>query len=202
MKIISLLILSYLIGSIPFGFLVAYFVKGIDIRKFGSGNIGATNVFRVVGKKWGIGVFILDFLKGFLPLFLVKFLISDSGVMHLAAVLVTIAVVCGHNWTIFLKFKGGKGVATSLGAIVGMSLIFPKLWFVLLLSLCVWIFIFLLSRYVSLASMVAAAAFLTFSFSFSLSGEVKILAFFLCIFILIRHKKNIKRLLSKNENRF
>lgn len=202
MGIISLIVLSYLIGSIPFGFLVAYFVKGIDIRKFGSGNIGATNVFRVVGRKWGIFVFILDFLKGFLPLFLVKSYLGGDSHIHIAAVLVTVFTVCGHNWTIFLRFKGGKGVATSLGAMTGLSLIFPKLWIVLVFSLCIWIIVFLLSRYVSLASILAAAAFLAFSFVFSLSKEVKILSFLLFIFILLRHKKNIKRLLNRRESRF
>ena len=155
-------VLSYFLGSIPFGFIVAYLVKEIDIRNFGSGNIGATNVFRVVGKGWGIFVFILDFLKGFLPLVLTKFLLTSPQDNYIF-VLVAVMSVCGHSWTIFLKFKGGKGVATSLGAMSGLSFIFPELRLVILLALCVWALVFLISRIVSLASLCAIVSFFIFS---------------------------------------
>jgi glycerol-3-phosphate acyltransferase PlsY len=193
------LIGAYLIGSIPFGLIVAYSVKGIDIRKFGSGNIGATNVVRVVGKKWGILVFILDFLKGFSPLFLAKiFLAAPNSVYVFCAIL----SVCGHNWPVFLKFKGGKGVATSIGSICGLAAIFPNLWFVLLISLGIWLVVFFVFRFVSLASLLLALSFFVFSFVFYLPKEIRIFALILCIFIFIRHAKNIKNLFAKKEHKF
>ncbi len=193
------LIGAYLIGSILFGLIVAYSVKGIDIRKFGSGNIGATNVVRVVGKKWGILVFIFDFLKGFFPLLLAKiFLVPPNSVYVFCAIL----SVCGHNWPIFLKFKGGKGVATSIGSICGLAVIFPKLWLVLLISLGIWLVVFFVFRFVSLASLLLALSFFVFSFVFYLPNEIRIFALILCIFIFIRHAKNIKNLFAKKEHRF
>jgi len=193
------LIGAYLIGSIPFGLIVAYSVKGIDIRKFGSGNIGATNVVRVVGKKWGILVFILDFLKGFSPLFLAKiFLAAPNSVYVFCAIL----SVCGHNWPVLLKFKGGKGVATSIGSICGLAAIFPNLWFVLLISLGIWLVVFFVFRFVSLASLLLALSFFVFSFVFYLPKEIRIFALILCIFIFIRHAKNIKNLFAKKEHKF
>lgn len=197
---ISAILISYILGSVPFGFLVGYFVKKIDIRKFGSGNIGATNVLRVVGKNWGVLVFVLDFLKGFLAPVVVGFLLNDAA--PYVFILSAIAVVCGHNWTIFLKFKGGKGVATSVGALAGLSLIFSNLWIVLILSVCVWIIVFRIFRYVSLASLSGAFSFLLFSLIFTLPWEIRILTFIIFIFILLSHKSNITRLLSKKENRF
>jgi glycerol-3-phosphate acyltransferase PlsY len=196
---LSLLVFSYLLGSIPFGFVVAYLAKGIDIRNFGSGNIGATNVLRVVGKKWGILVFVLDFFKGFLPLLIAK---AIGDLPNLIVILAAVSVVCGHNWTIFLKFKGGKGVATSVGAICGLSLMFPALWAALLIALTVWMGFFYGLRYVSLASLVSGAGFFISTLCFALPLEIKIFALVLFILIIIRHKKNILNLLVKKENRF
>ncbi|UCD15668.1 MAG: glycerol-3-phosphate 1-O-acyltransferase PlsY [Candidatus Omnitrophota bacterium] len=200
MIILILLLVSYFLGSIPFGFLVARFVRKIDIRQFGSGNIGATNVFRVVGKEWGVLVFILDFLKGFLPPFMMKFFLP--GLANSIYIICAILAVCGHNWTPFLKFKGGKGISTSLGAIVALSFIFPKLWGSIGLAICAWIVVFFIFRYVSLASIIAAAVFFVSSLILSLPIEVKILCFVLFIFIIVRHKSNIKKLISRKEHRF
>jgi glycerol-3-phosphate acyltransferase PlsY len=200
MVAVVLLGLSFLLGSIPFGFLVTYLVKRVDIRKFGSGNIGATNVARVVGKTWGILVFILDLLKGFFAPVIVKFFLPNS--VNYIYISSAVLPICGHNWTPFLKFKGGKGVATSLGALSGLTIIFPNLRVILVLSLVVWIVLFLIFRYVSLASIFAATVFFIFSLVSALPIEMKILAFFLFIFILVRHKDNIKRLISKKEHRF
>ena len=200
MQKLILLTASYIIGSIPFGFLIAYWVKRFDIRKFGSGNIGATNVFRVVGRPWCILVFILDFFKGFIPPLSVKALIPDSPsyIFIFAAFL----AVCGHNWTCFLKFKGGKGVATSVGAVCALSLIFPRLWLILGLTILLWIIIFLLFRYVSLASIFAAFSFFALCLFLSHSAEINIVAFVFFVFILLRHKKNIKKLFDRTEHRF
>ena len=183
----------------PFGLIVAYLVKGIDIRKFGSGNIGATNVVRVVGKKWGILVFVLDFLKGFFPPFAAKFFIQPDNYAYISS---AILPVFGHMFPVFLKFKGGKGVATSIGALCGLSIIFPKLWFVLLISLGIWLIVFFVFRYVSLASLLLGLSFFIFSIIFSLPREVIGFSLILFIFITMRHTKNIKNLFTKKEHRF
>jgi len=190
---------TYLMGSIPFGLVISYLVKGIDIRKFGSGNIGATNVVRVVGKKWGILVFILDFLKGFLAPFLAKIILAPANSIYIFSVILTVS---GHNWPVYLKFKGGKGVATSIGGAFGLAIIFPNLWFVLLISLAVWVIVFRVFRFVSLASLLLGLSFFVFSFVFPLPKEIRIFALILCLFIFIRHTKNIKNLFAKQEHRF
>ncbi|MFA5271966.1 MAG: glycerol-3-phosphate 1-O-acyltransferase PlsY [Candidatus Omnitrophota bacterium] len=193
------LFLSYILGSVPFGLIVVYLVKGIDIRKFGSGNIGATNVVRVVGKKWGILVFVLDFLKGFFPPFAAKFFLPADNYIYIS---IAILSVLGHIFPVFLKFKGGKGVATSIGALCGLSIIFPKLWFVLLISLGIWLIVFFVFRYVSLASLLLGLSFFVFSVIFALPREVIGFSLILCIFISIRHTKNIKNLFTRKEHRF
>jgi glycerol-3-phosphate acyltransferase PlsY len=195
-----LLIVSYLLGSIPFGFLVAYGVKRVDIRKFGSGNIGATNVVRIVGKKWGILVFVLDFLKGLAGPCLIAYLAPNPNdfIIILGAVL----AVCGHNWTIFLKFRGGKGVSTSLGAVAGLGFVFPNMWLVLLISLAVWLIVFRISKYVSIASLGAAASLFISSLFLSLPTAIKVFSLLLFVFIVIRHKKNIQDFLKEREKRF
>ena len=200
MRTVVFFILSYLIGSIPFCLVIAYLVKRVDIRQFGSGNIGATNVVRVVGKKWGIIVFILDFLKGaFVPILVKYFLHQPRNSTYLFAAFFSVS---GHIWPVYLRFKGGKGVATSLGALCGLSFIFPKLWVVLLLSLCVWFIFFFIFRYVSLASISLSISFVVCSFIFSLPEEIKYFSALLCLFIIFRHTKNIKNLLAKKEHRF
>ncbi|MFH1505210.1 MAG: glycerol-3-phosphate 1-O-acyltransferase PlsY [Candidatus Omnitrophota bacterium] len=195
-----LLTVSYLLGSIPFGFLITYGVKGVDIRNFGSGNIGATNVVRVVSKPWGILVFLLDFLKGLAGPCLTVYLLGSSA--SLIIILSAIFVVCGHNWTIFLKFKGGKGVAASLGAITGLAFIFSQLWIALFVSLIIWVVVFHIFKYVSAASLTASAAFLIYTWISSLPLEIKFFSVLLFIIIAARHKKNIQSLLAKKENRF
>lgn len=200
MNIFIFFVFSYFLGSIPFGLLVGYLVKGIDIRTRGSGNIGATNVVRVIGKKWGVLVFILDFLKGFIPPFLAKFIFyGPNNYIYLFAALLAVS---GHIWPIFLKFKGGKGVATSLGSICGLSVVLAKLWLVLLLSLGVWLIFFFVFRYVSLASLLLSISFVIFSFVFSLPEEVRFFFIIICAFIVIRHIKNIKNLFARKEHRF
>jgi glycerol-3-phosphate acyltransferase PlsY len=200
MGIFLFFVFSYFLGSIPFGLLVTYLVKKSDIRGLGSGNIGATNVVRVVGKKWGILVFVLDFLKGFAPAFFAKFIFP--GANNYVYLFIALLSVCGHIWPFFLKFKGGKGVATSIGALCGLGVIFPKLLLVLLLSLAVWLVFFYSFRYVSLASLLLGLSFVLFSIIFALPTEVKIFSVVICIFISARHIKNIKSLLARKEHRF
>jgi len=196
----ALLISSYLLGSVPFGFLIGRWVKGVDIRNFGSGNIGATNVVRVVGKKWGILVFFLDFLKGLSAPCLSAYILPGSA--NFVIVFSAILVVCGHNWTVFLKFKGGKGVAASLGAIVGLAFIFSGLWGALIAALAVWLAIFSIFKYVSAASLAASGVFFVYSLASTAPLEIKFLSALFFILIVVRHKKNILCLLTKKEHRF
>jgi len=199
MAILSLLVFSYILGSIPFGFLAGHLVKGIDIRNFGSGNIGATNVFRVLGKKWGVVVFILDFLKGLLPIVIAN-LIGDFP--PYVFLMTAIAVICGHNWTCFLNFKGGKGVATSVGVVLGLSFAFPALFIALLAAIITWVVFFYGLRYVSIGSLAAALVFFVTALFLKMPLEIKVFAFAVFVLIVLRHKKNISNLLAKKENRF
>jgi len=204
MQLLTLLAASYLLGSIPFGFIVVYLVKRVDIRTLGSGNIGATNVTRVLGKRWGIAVFVLDFLKGFSAPLLVPLLVDKPKV--LLFILAGLLSVSGHNWTCFLKFKGGKGVATSIGVICGLSVKFPVLFPVLVSAVIVWISVFLVSKIVSLASLVSTFSFLILAIIFyfvrDLPLEFVVLSLLLFLFIVLRHKKNIRNILAKKELHF
>ncbi len=200
--VILLLLFSFLIGSIPFGFLIAR-SKGVDIRQHGSGNIGATNVFRTLGKKWGVLVFVLDALKGALPVALAGVASQQFGILDpaLASVLAGIATILGHNFTPWLGFKGGKGIATSAGVLLAL---------VPVASLCitvVWFLVFKISRYVSLAS-IAAAISLPIAVGILLYlGWLKspvLLAFSILATLLAvwQHRSNIQRLLNGTESRF
>ena len=200
MGIAKLLVLSYVIGGIPFGFLIVYLVKKADIRELGSGNIGATNVTRVLGKKWGIFVFVLDFLKGFIVPLIVPFFITNPPTF--VFILSIAAVVSGHNWTPFLKFKGGKGVSTSLGGIAGLSFAYPSLVTLLVITVLVWTVVFFIFKIVSVASLVSIFSFFVFSLIFSLPLEFKIFSMLLFVFIMVRHKENIKNLLKNKESHF
>lgn len=179
---------SYILGSIPFGFLVGK-VKGYDLRKKGSGNIGATNVFRVVGKKEGIFVFVLDFLKGFLPV------LYFSDISVLAGILALLGAIIGHMTTPFLRFKGGKGVATGFGGIIALMPI-PALG-----AFGVWIVLVGISRRVSIGSLGAAISLpiLYFFLTQPMNNSILFLSILLAILVIITHRKNIKRLIRGEE---
>ena len=146
----GLVILSFFCGAIPFGYLAGR-ARGIDIRTVGSGNIGTSNVFRTLGKAWGVGVFLLDFLKGFLPTLAALHLVGGGFLpKDVLVLLVGMAAVLGHNFTPFLQFKGGKGIATSAGVLLAMM---PSAASVAIL---VFAIVFVIWRYVSLASLTAA----------------------------------------------
>ena len=192
-------IAAYLLGSIPTGYLVAK-AKGVDIRSVGSGNIGATNVFRILGKKAGIFVLLVDALKGFLACWLLVNLIqhffgAESGAKEVFRIIAGVAAILGHNYTCFLKFKGGKGIATSAGVLVALV---P--W-ALLIVLGVWILVFAVSRYVSLAS-IAAAICLPFAVWLLHSSSLMLfIAVILALLAIYKHKANIQRLWNGTENR-
>jgi glycerol-3-phosphate acyltransferase PlsY len=186
---IAALIISYLCGSIPFSFLIPW-SKGIDIRKTGSGNVGGTNVLRALGPKWGLLSITLDFLKAFIPILIIRLIFGvDSWVPYLSL----IVLVLGHDYPIFLKFKGGKGVASTLGGYFALS---PMLGVIFLL---VWISVVLLTKYVSVSSLLGLLVTAILSYFWNLKlGITYTLLFFLSLY---RHRSNIKRLLSNSENK-
>ena len=192
---------GYLLGSIPFGLLVAR-SRGIDIRKHGSGNIGATNVLRVVGKKWGILVFALDALKGVAAVLLARHFFGTAGEgvgggNELPGIVAGLACVVGHNFPVWLRFKGGKGVATTAGVLAGLMPVAALVAFV------VWVAVFKISRYVSLASLVAAVAIPA-----TVWYEERQMSVMFCFALIVaamgiwRHRSNIQRLCAGTENRF
>lgn len=198
-KLIFGLGLSYFLGSIPTAYIFGKLYKGLDIREYGSKNIGATNVFRVLGKGPGSVVLVLDILKGVLAVVVISSLVRLDGVVFY--ILFGVAAVCGHNWTVFLNFKGGKGVATSLGVLIGLTIQIASLRLVLVGVILVWAAVFLFTGYVSLASMIAVVFLPFFMLFFTQSLALVILGIVFCIFVILRHRPNIQRLLHRKESR-
>ena len=183
-------ILSYFLGSIPFGYLLVKYKEGQDIRSFGSGNIGATNAFRK-GRTIGILTFVLDAGKGYLAVVLAGWL---GGSLEWQAAAAVFAII-GHVFTIWLRFKGGKGVSTWCGAFLALS---PM---ALLTTTVFFVLIMILSRYVSAASIAAAALFPLWAFIYGAPASVIIGAGLGAVLIIARHYQNIQRLLSGKENK-
>ena len=197
-NIILCSILSYLLGSIPTSFLMGKLMKGIDIRKHGSGNVGATNALRVLGTKIGIITLLIDIVKGFFAVQIGKQLVSEPTNLFLIGT--GLLAIIGHIFTIFLKFKGGKGVATSAGVFIALSPL-PVAIALIVFVVTVWI-----SKYVSLGSMLAAFVFFLVELIVNVKNrfadvELLIFIFLIMLFIIIRHKTNIKRIIDGNENR-
>lgn len=197
-------LIGYVIGSIPFGYLAGR-AKRIDIRKHGSGNIGATNVLRVMGKRWGYAVFFADAFKGFVAVRLAVFVVDripeTAGYAEFYAILAAAACVAGHSFPVWLKFKGGKGVATSAGALFGVV---PIAAFAIFL---VWVAVYETTRYVSLASIVAATALPVAVAALIWLGRTQgtVLFYFsvvMTVLVVWRHRSNIARLLNGTEPRF
>lgn len=197
MNIIIAIIVSYLIGSIPTAYLFGKIYKGVDIRDHGSGNVGAANAFRVLGKIPGTIVLMIDILKGALVLTVVGDIFGLDKIIP--RMLLGLTVVSGHNWTVFLKFKGGKGIATTLGVLVGLTIKFSSLGPVLLICVSAWMCVFILFRYISLASMVASILLPVSMALTHQSIEMVTLGVIFCLFVVMRHRPNIKRLLSGRE---
>jgi len=199
--LVASILAAYLIGAFPTAYIFGKLLKGIDIREYGSGNVGATNVFRTVGKIPGILVFIIDVLKGtaavvLLPL-AVKTIDPDAFILSYDYfyILLGASAIAGHMWTCFLKFKGGKGVATTAGVMAGLS---PG---VLGACLIVWIVIFSLWKFVSLASICSAVFMPIFSLITGKSLEFIIFTTILCIAGVHAHRSNIRRLIQGTERR-
>ena len=206
-KAIAVIILAYLIGSIPFGLVIGKIGYKKDIRRHGSGNLGATNTFRVLGPFAGAIVLILDISKGLLAIGLANLLFPETPTLiqhpqnvdpwqSAIVVLAGMAVICGHNWSLYLKFSGGKGVATGAGVLI---MLVPTIVLFLLIA---WGIMLALTRYVSLSSIVVAAAFPVLMFMFFPDNIPYILFSFVSSFVVIfKHRSNIRRLLAGQENR-
>jgi glycerol-3-phosphate acyltransferase PlsY len=197
-------LISYLLGSFPAGYLAGR-IAGIDIRKLGSGNIGATNVLRVLGKQFGYPVFLIDFAKGFAAVLLAMFVArrssGEAAYVELCAVVGGVCAVLGHSFPVWLRFKGGKGVATSIGVLFGLSPVAA------LIVCAVWIITFELSRYVSLASIIAVLALPVTVVARRFFGEpttpvLFYFSLFLAAVVILRHRSNLARLFRGTEPRF
>ena len=195
---------SYLLGSIPFGYLAGK-IAGIDIRKVGSGNIGATNVVRALGKRYGYTVFALDFLKGFGAVTISMSLVTDTRPEWVSAEIIgifaAVASVIGHSFPLWLKFRGGKGVPTSVGALFGLVPLAA------VIAVIIWISIFWFTRYVSVASVVTAIALPFVILLMTRVNEIRGNALFyfslgMAAVVIWRHHSNISRLMHGSEPRF
>ena len=184
-------IIAYLLGSVPNGLLLCRAIWHIDIREHGSRNIGATNVYRTLGKGPGALVFALDFLKGFLAVYIAMLLVGTP----LSMVLGGIAAILGHSASVFLRFKGGKGVATGLGVI---AMLMPAVTGVVFLA---WLVIVLVTRYVSLGSIVGAALVPVLAFLFDCPTEYTVFGVLAAVLVIVRHHTNITRLLNGTESK-
>jgi glycerol-3-phosphate acyltransferase PlsY len=209
LKFALAVISGYLLGSIPFGVIIAR-AHGKDLRSIGSGNIGATNVARALGRKWAYFCFLLDVLKGLIPMLAFRALIkiprSTPGTLSLW-LLVGCAAILGHIFPLYLKFKGGKGVATSLGVALGL---WPYYTICAAAAFVIWASITLIWRYISLASITASIAFplvlalaivLIPGCDFTNLWPLLITATAIPLMVIIRHRENIKRLLAGTENK-
>jgi glycerol-3-phosphate acyltransferase PlsY len=194
---------AYLIGAIPFGFLFVKLKTGQDVRTMGSGNIGATNVARVLGTAWFVPVFLLDFLKGFAPVFWGAPFVAARWPCEICddlptalAVLYGLLAMAGHMVPVYLRFRGGKGVATVAGLLFAMN------WMAALVGLGVWLLAFLPFRYISLASIAGALAVPVANHV--TKGRWMLTAFFAfaALLVIVRHRSNIQRLLAGTETKF
>ena len=194
---------AFLCGSLPFGYWAGK-LKGLDIRQHGSGNIGATNVIRVCGKGIGIPVFILDMIKGFVPVLLPRWFLQGGEIstelFSAATVVCGLAAILGHMFTPWLGFKGGKGVATAAGVLLGIAPI------AMVVALIAWMAFFFTTKYVSLASMVAAVAvpaMMAVQMARSGAWDGVLLGFgiLLAVLVVVRHRANIQRLMAGTESR-
>ncbi len=194
MQVAGLVLLGYLLGGIPFGLLIAK-SRGIDIRSVGSGNIGATNVMRVVGKSWGLLTLFLDALKGLVATLALPAILGGADHPDWLPLACGCAAILGHSFPMYLKFKGGKGVATSAGVLLGVA---PAAFGI---GIAVFLVLFGLFRYVSLGSIGAALTVPVASYILQDPALVTHVLVVLAILVIWRHKANIGRLLSGTENR-
>lgn len=189
----------YIMGAIPFGVIIGRLTRGIDIRDFGSGNIGASNVLRTLGTGPALMVFFFDTVKGLAAVLLCRRIFGDAGAGAYLVLGGALASVLGHNFSVFLRFQGGKGVATSLGIIIGLN------WIIGVLALGIWVLLVAVMRYISIASIIAALSVplqMVFWKSMQVPVPYQVLAGIAAAFIVVKHRSNIKRLMNGTEPRF
>ncbi|MGA9047431.1 MAG: glycerol-3-phosphate 1-O-acyltransferase PlsY [Dehalococcoidia bacterium] len=206
-KYVAVALMAYLVGAIPFGLIVSRRLYGIDIRKHGSGNIGATNVFRVLGTKAGLITLVLDLAKSALPVLAAGYIIADDKIFlagydihaQFAQVLAAILVMVGHNWSVYIKFKGGKGVATFVGGMLVIN------WFVCLVGVLIGGIVILITRYVSLGSILGALGtllVLSAAVLLTIAAPVYMIYGLLAVgLIVFQHRTNIIRLQAGTESK-
>ena len=196
-KFLIFVIVAYVFGSLPCGVWLGKGIKNIDIREYGSKNSGATNAYRILGPKYGIMVLILDALKGYIPLYIAS--LFDIGGIYI--ILLGLVAILGHTFSFFLQFKGGKGVATSLGVFLFLM---PKVVGILVL---VFILVVGISKYISLGSVVCAALLPILAYFMPVRDDATrlplvIISLVVGIFVIYKHKANIQRLMEGKENKF
>ncbi len=194
-KLILVFIISYLIGSIPTGYIIVKLLKKIDIRTVGSGSTGATNVKRVLGTKWFFTVMFIDALKGAIPVLLAYKYVNFIACIGLSPVIAALGAIIGHSKSIFLKFSGGKSVATGVGTVLALC------WPVGLIVAVIWGLITYITKYVSLGSIVAIALAPFLMNVFNQNIYYIWFAALCAVFVILMHKENIKRLLEGKENK-
>ncbi|MBI5206352.1 MAG: glycerol-3-phosphate 1-O-acyltransferase PlsY [Candidatus Firestonebacteria bacterium] len=194
LKLIFYLFATYILGAIPTGYIVGYIFKGIDIRNYGSKNIGFTNVLRVLGTWPAVIVLIIDIAKGFIPVFLCRFVLNE--VTDVVIILIGTIAIVGHNWTIFLNFNGGKGVNTSLG--VWLAIV-PEIMLVILL---IWALVIYFTRYMSLSNIIATVLLVILVIIYhNNSLSIVIFSVITSLLVIYRHKANIERLIKGQETK-
>lgn len=196
-KFLIFVVIAYVFGSLPCGVWLGKGVKNIDIREYGSKNSGATNAYRILGPKYGIMVLILDALKGYVPLYIASLL----GIGGIYIILLGLVAILGHTFSFFLQFKGGKGVATSLGVFLFLM---PKVVGILVL---VFILVVGISKYISLGSVICAALLPILAYFMPVRDSATriplvIISLVVGIFVIYKHKANIQRLMEGKENKF
>ena len=195
LQLLGTALLAYIIGSIPTGYIVVKLAKNEDIRKIGSGSTGATNVKRVMGKKWFFIVLLLDALKGATPVFIAAWFVTAFKEIGLAPVIAAAFVILGHSKSVFLNFTGGKSVASGVGTIIALS------WHVGLLTAAIWALITYTSKYVSLGSIIALALSPVLMYLFNQPVCYIIYCAIGAVYIIWLHRENIKRLIKGEENK-
>ena len=195
LQALIVMIISYIIGSIPTGYLIVKSKTGQDIRTIGSGSTGATNVKRVLGKKWFFTVMILDAIKGAIPVLLAKLFGTEGISIGLMPVLASVAVIIGHSKSCFLGFKGGKSVASGIGTILALN------FYAGIIIAAVWGAITYFTRYVSVGSIIALAISPFLMYSMKSPIAYIIYCGIGAIYIIYLHRENIKRLIAGNENK-
>lgn len=199
MNLTIMCIFAYFLGSIPNALWVGKIFKNIDVREHGSKNAGSTNAARVLGAKLGMLVLVLDVLKGIIPTYLalgIKTLENMTGIIGIDPIIVGIVAILGHTFSVFLKFKGGKGVATTLGVFLILA---PK---AILCLFIVFFLLFIIFKYVSLSSVISAACLPFFVYFIYNNIPLTVISLILGLVIIVRHKSNIQRLINGTENKF